>query len=185
MRRAQRKQREANRSVFARHSAHLGRRTAAEEQTHTHPPPCSPHPSHTSSDLVVLTHTHAVLREELHACWWHEWVCVCWCQGVGQCRLGPKQTPVKPPAHGERQAGRTAEMRGGRWGKGKQRRGRKREKKEEKGDWRRRIRQLFTAISGGQPQSELRSLSASGGTIQFTFHLCHVPLSLTCNTTSA
>lgn len=28
-------------------------------------------------------------------------MCQCGCQGVGHCCLGPKQTPVRPPAHGE------------------------------------------------------------------------------------
>lgn len=56
-------------------------------------------------------------------------------------------------------------------GKENERRGE--EERKKKGVGRRRIRQLFTAISGGQQQSKLRSLSASGGAIQFTFHLSH------------
>lgn len=81
----------------------------------------------------------------------------------------PCQTPVG--TWGDRQA---AQRRCRVDGEGKEKeRERGKNEGKEKGDWRRRIRQLFTAISGGQQQSELRSLSASGGTIEFTFHVCH------------
>ena len=48
--------------------------------------------------------------------------------------------------------------------------------KRRKGEWKNRIIQLLTAVTGGQQQSGLRSLSASGGAIVFTSHRCRLLL---------
>lgn len=95
-------------------------------------------------------------------------VCVRFCArvlvSVPRCRPDSswsKPSPCQRPLDTKRQA----ESRVKRWGgwSGEERTG---------GEWRHRIIHLLTAISGGQQQSEPRSLSASGGAIVFTSHHC-------------
>lgn len=182
---------------------HWGAQTTLTS-THAHTQPFSLRPNGDPVvPLLRHTHTHASKpcpgRQQMYM--WvicvlcvhgllcvfvHTWICQHQCQGVGYCCLGPNpchhpSPPSHPSQHMKRQAGKHSGDGGWTEGKGKRmerkREGKrkKNERRKKKGNWGGRIRQLFTAISGGQQQSKLRSLSASGGTIQFTFHLiCHL-----------
>lgn len=60
----------------------------------------------------------------------------CQCQGVGHCCLGPKQTPVSPPAHEETGMEHSGDM-GWMEGNGKRKERKRREgerEREKKGD---------------------------------------------------
>lgn len=156
-----RKQTETNGCVFARRSAQLKQEKNQETPTH-------PNKHHSLMQQMVTW-----LCVCVHVC-----VCVClsaWnflCQGADHSRHGPKQARVSG-RRTQRDRRRARQRSGVGEAVRKKRESRGKRRKDER---RNRIIQLLTAVTGGQQQSELRSLSASVGAIVFTSHDCRLLL---------